>query len=178
MAGFIPELVTRVTVNMNTSELDAAIDKIASDPILSECDSIIDELTNRKNQLEGFKEPIGLSVAERLSSIQENIISSKHYINGMAANSVDIMLDGDDYLVGNTATSVDGFPYPLALEKGRRAVFPINRKYLRWFENGDFSSPVFAKYSSSVAPDPFVQPSIDDTLYDIDSIVDDILNGL
>ena len=178
MAGFIPEITTRITVNIKTEGLDEAIIRLNSDSVLSNVTSIADELNTKKSEIKQLQEPLGESVAELLQSNQSMIISSRHYITGMFANSVDIIRDGSDYLVGNTAMSVDGFPYPLAIEKGRRAVYPINRHYLRWFDGGDFSSPVFAKYSRSVDADPFVQPSIDDTLYGIDKVVDEILDGL
>lgn len=166
MTGFIPELTTRVSVKINTTELDNAISSIKNDSILSQL-GISEELETVKTKLNDIKQPFAKAVAKRLQSNQENIISSKHYITGMMANSVDITSDGDEYLVGNTAMSYDGFPYPLAIEKGRRAVYPVDAKVLRWFDGG---SPVFSKRSSAVDADPFVDPSIDDTLYDIDEI--------
>lgn len=171
MAGFIPEITTRIRTKVNVDSIDDAINRIESDPYLSQCSSLIDTLNEKKNQLKDLEEPVSAAVAEKLQSNQEMIISSKHYITGMMANSVDISQDGTDYLVGNTATSVDGFPYPLAIETGRRAVFPVEKKVLRWFEGGDFSKPVFAKSSGSVDADPFVRPSIDDTIYDVEQIV-------
>lgn len=171
MAGFIPDLTTRITVNVNSDSIDDAISRIESDKFLSQT-SIADKLLEKKNQLDGLEEPVAEAVAERLQSNQEMIISSKHYITGMMANSVDISQDGRDYLVGNTAHSIDGFPYPLAIETGRREVFPVEKKWLRWFEGGVIGgTPIFAKRSGSVDADPFVQPSIDDTIYDIEEIV-------
>lgn len=178
MAGFIPEITTRVSVQVDTSDLDDAISTIQGDPILGDIDSLMDDLTETKDKITNLRDPLASAVSERLQSNQEMIISSKHHMTGMMANSVDIMQDGDDYLVGNTAMSVDGFPYPLAIETGRREVFPINAKVLRWFDGGDYNSPVFAKSSGSVSPDPFVEPSIRDTIYDIDEIVNDLLGGL
>lgn len=171
MAGFIPDLTTRITVNVNSDSIDDAISRIESDKFLSQT-SIADKLLEKKNQLDDLEEPVAEAVAERLQSNQEMIISSKHYITGMMANSVDISQDGRDYLVGNTAHSIDGFPYPLAIETGRREVFPVEKKWLRWFEGGVIGgTPIFAKRSGSVEADPFVQPSIDDTIYDIGEIV-------
>lgn len=167
--GFEPELTTRVTVEVDTSELDNAI-SIMSSGILSDT-GIVDELEKKKEKLESIREPVAQAVAEALSSNQENIISSKHYITGMMAQSVDIQEDGEDRLVFNSAESVDGFPYPLAIEKGRREVTPVDAKVLRWFEGGIGGTPVFSKRSRAVKADPFVQPSIDDTLYQIEKIV-------
>lgn len=173
MAGFIPDLTTRITVNVHSDSIDDAISRMSQFP------SIVEALENKKNQLEGLEQPVAEAVAEKLQSNQEMIISSKHYITGMMANSVDISQDGRDYLVGNTAHSIDGFPYPLAIETGRREVFPVEKKWLRWFEGGMIGgTPIFAKHSSSVDPDPFVQPSIDDTIYDIEEIVREQVRGL
>lgn len=170
---FIPEITTRITVNVNTDSVDEGISRIESDPILSQCSSLTETLQNVKNKLQGLEQPVAEAVAGRLQSNQEMIISSKHYITGMMANSVDISQDGNDYLVGNTAMSMDGFPYPLAIETGRREVYPIDAKVLRWFEGGIGGTPVFSHYSSSVPADPFVQPSIDNTIADIQEIVGD-----
>ena len=174
MSGFIPELTTRVTVEVDTSELDNAIG-IMNNSILGDT-GIVEELESTKNKLEGIREPLAESVAKALSSNQENIISSKHYITGMMSNSVDLMGDGDDYLVGNTAMSVDGFPYPLAIEKGTRShwVSPNTFSALHWEDNGgEYWSK--GHMVSGITADPFVEPSIDDTLNQIDSIVDSIL---
>ena len=175
---FIPEITTRVTTKVHADSIDEAINKIESNPYLSKCPNIIETLQNKKNQLEGLEEPVSRAVAERLSSNQETIISTKHYITGKMANSVDISQDGNDYLVGNTAVSVDGFPYPLAIENGRRAVFPVEKKVLRWFSGGIGGTPIFSKYSGPVAADPFVEPSINTTIEDIEDIVSNIIRGI
>lgn len=173
MVGFIPDLTTRITVNVHSDSIDDAISRVSQFP------SIVEALNEKKNQLDSLEQPVGEAVANRLQSNQEMIISSKHYITGMMANSVDITQDGRDYLVGNTATSIDGFPYPLAIETGRHEVFPVEKKWLRWFEGGQIGgTPIFAKHSKSVAADPFVKPSVDDTIYDINEIVRDELRGV
>ena len=179
MAGFIPDITTRITVNVHSDSIDEAISKIESDKYLSQCPSIIETLQNKKSQLENLEQPVAESVAERLQSNQETIISTKHYITGMMANSVDISQDGRDYLVGNTAHSIEGFPYPLAIETGRREVFPVEKKWLRWFEGGMIGgTPIFAKHSGSVDPDPFVEPSINTTIEDIEEIVREHVRGI
>ena len=174
MSGFIPELTTRVYVEVDSSDIDEAINRI-SGGILGGT-SIVEELESTKNKLESLREPLAESVAKALSSNQENIISSKHYITGMMANSVDLTNDGGDYLVGNTAMSVDGFPYPLAIEKGTRShwIAPKTASVLHW--DGDKFSK--GHMVSGINPDPFVDPSIDDTMYQIDSIVDELLKDL
>ena len=171
MAGFIPEITTRITVNVNSDAINEGISRIESDPFLSQINSITETLQDMKDKLDGLQQPVAEAVAERLQSNQETIISTKHYITGMMANSVYISADGNDYMVGNTAHSLDGFPYPLAIETGRRAVYPVDKKVLRWFEGGMGGTPVFSHYSGSVAADPFVGPSIDTTIEDINDIV-------
>lgn len=175
MAGFIPEITTRISTKVRTNAIDEAINRINEDKFLSQCPSIVDKLQSTKENLTSMEQPISNAVAERLQSNQEVIISTKHYITGMMANSVDISQDGNDYLVGNTATSIDGFPYPLAIETGRREVYFIEKKVLRWFNGG---MPVFSKYSSSVPADPFVKPSIDTTIIDIQEIVDNEVRSI
>lgn len=167
MSGFIPELTTRVTVETDTSELDNAISLIQSDSILSQI-GLADELEQIKNKVEKAKSPLAEAIAKRLQSNQENIISSKHYITGMMANSVDITGDGEDYLVGNTAMNYNGFPYPLAIEKGSRShwVAPVTFNALHW--DGDKFSK--GHMVSGITADPFVDPSIQDTIYDIEQI--------
>lgn len=178
MPGFIPEITTRIHTKVHSDQVDDAISRFESDKFLSQCPSIGEKLQEKKAQLEAMEEPVSYAVAERLQSNQEMIISSTHYLTGMMANSVDISADGTDYLVGNTATSIEGFPYPLAIETGRREVFPVEAKVLRWFEGGLGGTPIFAHHSSEVAPDPFVQPSIDDTIYDIEQIVSETIRGV
>ena len=173
--AFIPEITTRVHVETDTSELDEALSIVESDPFLSQIPDITNLLNEKKSKLTNLEEPVAHAVAEELQSNQEIIISTKHFITGNMVGSVSVSQDGRDYLVGNTATSADGFPYPLAIETGRREVYPIDAKVLRWFNGG---TPVFSHYSSSVDADPFVQPSINDTIDEIERVVSDIIGGL
>ena len=172
---FIPELTTRVSVKMDTTELDSAINVIQSDSILSEIPSLTDAFEEVKEKITGLQEPLVDGVADRLSSIQEMIISSKHYKTGMMSNSVDVTEDGDDRLVGNSAMSPLGFPYPLAIEKGTvdHWVAPVTFSVLHWVSGGtDYYSK--GHMVSGIKADPFVQPSIDDTMDYIDSILNEL----
>lgn len=173
MSGFIPELTTRVTVKMDTSSLDEAISLIESDPILSEIGGISEELETAKNTLKELQEPLVDAVSEKLSSNQETIISTKHYVTGMMSNSVDISEDGEDRLVGNTAMSPTGFPYPLAIEQGTSShwVAPVTFNALHWIDKST-GDDAFSKGHnvSGIKPDPFVEPSINMTIADIEDI--------
>ena len=175
---FIPELTTRVSVEVDTSELDNALSIVEGDDILSAI-GLSDLLTSAKSRLENAGKQLPRVIAEDLRFNQENIIASKHWKSGMMAQSVDLSSDGDDVLVGDTASSVDGFPYPLAIEKGSNShwIAPNTFSALHWT---DSSGEHWSKGHkvSGIKPDPFVEPSISDTMYDIDSILDDFIGDL
>ena len=78
---FIPELTTRVSVEMNTKDLDSAIDMIKSDPILGEIDSLVTELEDAKTKITDLQEPLVDGVADRLSSIQELIMTMPSFFS-------------------------------------------------------------------------------------------------
>ena len=171
---FIPELTTRVTVEMDLSGLDEVLEVIASDEILSDIPSLTGMVEEKRDKLKSLKEPLTEAVAKRLQSNQEMIISSKHgppRSEGMMAECVDLFHDGEDILIGNTASSVDNFPYPLAIEKGSTShwIEPKTFSALHWT---DTDGEHFSKghMVSGIKADPFVQPSIDDTMKDIDDI--------
>lgn len=171
---FIPEITTRVHVEMDTKELDNAINIIEGDSILSRM-GLKDLLEDTKNRLNNLKKPFTKTVAARLKDNQENIIASKHFGKGMMSQCVDKQGDGEDVLVGNTAISVDGFPYPLAIEKGTKShyVAPVTFNYLHWTDSsGEYWSR--GHMVSGIKPDPFVEPSIHDTLDDIERIWDGV----
>lgn len=166
---FTPEITTRIHIDMDTDSIDQAINLCNSDALLSELD-ISELLEETKSELTDLKEPLGDAVSERLQYNQSKIISSKHFKTGMMANSVDINRDGEDWLVGDTASSVEGFPYPLAIDQGSKShwVAPVTFSYLHWIEDGKdyFSKGHMVK---GIDAEYFVDNSIDDTLYDIDT---------
>ena len=169
MSGFIPEITTTVRVRVNADALEDGISQINTHGWF---DEIIEEMRSKKAELEDLQDPTALAISENLQSYQEQIISMKHYRTGMMANSVDISQDGDGiYLVGNTATSVDGFPYPLAIEQGSRDHFvaPVTFSALHWIQGGDRFSR--GHMVSGISADPFVQPSIDNTEQDVEEII-------
>ena len=170
--SFIPEITTRVHVEVDTSELDNAISIVEGDSILSEM-GLTTILEDTKSKLNKLKKPLTDAVSDRLKDNQENIISSKHYKTGMMSQSVDKQGGGEDVLVGNTASSPDGFPYPLAIEKGTKShwVAPVTFDALHWTDSsGEYWSR--GHMVSGIKPDPFVEPSIQDTLDHIDRIWD------
>lgn len=176
MSGFIPEITTTVKVEVNSDQFANAINRLDDGLCQGVFTELRQDLEQKLSELDGLKNDVAETISQNLSSHQEQIISMKHYKTGMMANSVDVTADGDgQYLVGNTATSIDGFPYPLAIETGRREVTPINAKYLRWYDGGNI---VFSKYSSAVPADPYVQPSIDATDDEVNSIIDNFYNNI
>lgn len=177
MTGFIPEITTRVTINTDFKSFDKSLELIASDEILSKCfTEAIEHLGEKRKELESQSDALAYRVSEYLSSFQSQIIAMKKVDTGMAKNSVDIMKESlSSYLVGNTATSVEGFPYPLAIEKGRKEVRPIDARALRWWDK-DTGEIVFSKKSKAVAPYPFVDGSIRKTEGKVSEAVDEYLN--
>ena len=179
--NFIPEITTTITVEAHTEPLQECLDIINGSEILSTCfTEVSDYLQEKKLETEQLIDPVAEATANSLSAYQSQIISMKHKVTGMMMNSVDVMHDGDGvYLVGNTATSVDGFPYPLAIEEGTSShwVAPVTFSALHWTKGG---TDYFSKghMVSGINADPFVQASIDDTIYDIEQIVKDALGDL
>ena len=178
---FIPEITTTWNVTVRDEKLEDAINTFTDDKILSIAGAdVLERLQTAKNELEQTGHEVAKAIAETQKSYQEQYIRMNGTVKtGMMLNSVEITEDGTGTVhVGNTASSVEGFPYPLAIETGRRAVFPVEKKVLRWFEGGLGGTPVFSHYSGSVAADPFVQPSIDTTIEDINEIVREQLRGV
>ena len=178
MSGFIPEITTTVSVTFNNEGIQNALNIMLDSPILSECfDDVIDYLVEKEEEMDNLVDPTAEAVAESLSAYQSAIIKTKHYKTGMMANSVDVMKDGDGvYLVGNTAMSVDGFPYPLAIETGSVAhwVAPVTFSALHWT---DFKGEHFSKghMVSGIKADPYVDYSIQNLENAIDEIVNPII---
>ena len=178
MSGFIPEITTTVSVESDTAALQESIDIMQNSEILSSCFSdIIDYLVEKKDETEKLIDPTAFAVSEALSAYQSAIIKTKHYVTGMMANSVDVSKDGEgQYLVGNTAMSVDGFPYPLGIEEGTRDhwVAPVTFSALHWT---DFKGEHFSKghMVSGIKADPYVDYSIQNLEDAIDEIVNPII---
>lgn len=177
MSGFIPQITTRVSAEVDTKELDKAISLIGSDNIMSNVfGEVRDYLLEVKKKGEDGVDPLASTLTKRLQDNQYHRIKAYHRNTGMMANSVDITHESKgSYLVGNTATSYDGFPYPLAIETGRREVRPLKEGgWLRWWnKQGDI---VFAKRSKAVKGDPYVEDSIAMTDRQVDKVVESWFN--
>ena len=165
--AFIPEITTRVNVKADTTDLDSVISLTTDIPALNKY------LRNAKTKLQGATDKVADSISETLSEYQRQIISMKHYRTGMMSNSIDISIAGQGRrLVGNTAQSVTGFPYPLAIEKGTKShmIRPVQYRALHWQSGGqDHYSK--GHMVSGIRADPFVEPSIRMTRQRVDDIV-------
>ena len=176
-SGFIPQITTRVTAEADTRELDKAIKLIESNSIASHLyGDVRDYLLQTKKKADDGVDPLASTLSKRLQDNQYHRIKAYHRNTGMMANSVDITHETKgSYLVGNTAMSYDGFPYPLAIETGRREVRPLEEgKWLRWWnKQGEI---VFAKKSKAVKGDPYVEDSIAMTDRQVDKVVEGWFN--
>lgn len=82
--------------------------------------------------------------------------------SGTAANltrmePVQASSSGVTVIVSSTAQSKDGFPYPIALEKGRKGFGPVRKKVLHFVAGG---KEVFTKHVGPAAAHPFMQPAL------------------
>lgn len=175
---FIPEITTTISVNINTDGLDDSLKLMKSDSILSSCfGEVVSHIQDLRVTAESYQDPLAKKLSEKLQDNQSHRIAMKHTVTGLMKNSVDITHDGEgQYLVGNTAASPLGFPYPLVIEKGRRAVYPVEKPYLVFrTKNGTW---VRTKSASAYAGDPFVQDSINMLEDDVDDYVNEYMEKL
>ena len=181
MSGFIPEITTTITVTADTKSLDECMDLMKGSEVLSVCfGDVIDYIQSKKEETEQLIDPTALAVSESLSAYQSAIIKTKHYVTGMMANSVDVMKDGDGvYLVGNTAMSVDGFPYPLAIEQGTQDhyIAPVTFNALHWIDKKSGKDAYSKGHTvSGIKADPYVDYSIQNLTDAIEDIVNPMID--
>lgn len=183
MAGFIPQITTTITGEAHTEQLQECLDMINSNEILNTCFSeISDYLQTKKLETEKLIDPVAEATANGLSAYQSQIISTKHKKTEMMMNSVDVMHDGEGvYLVGNTAMSVDGFPYPLAIAEGTRDhwIEPVTFDALHWKDKLT-GEDRFSKghMVSGIKADPFVDYSIQNLEANIEGIINPAINSI
>ena len=177
--AFIPEITTTWNVTVHDEKLEDAIKLAESDKLISTAGSdVLDRLHKTKNDLETMGHDVAKSISETQKSYQEQFIRMNGTIRSRKMlNSIEVTEDGMGTVhVGNTAFSDEGFPYPLSIEHGRGPVYPVKAKLLRWWDkNGDV---VFAKSAGPAKARPFVAPSQEYTLDDVDKIVDDLMKNM
>lgn len=179
---FIPDLTTTWNVNIKSDDIDEAIETIQSSPILSVAgDDVLQRLTTAKAELEGLATPVAQAIAETQQSYQEQYIEMNTSIDtGLMHDTITIEDNGEgNRSVGPTAYSLEGFPYPMAIENGSKShwVAPKTAKALHWIQDGEH---MFSKghMVSGVKARPFVEPSQSSTMEDVERIVEETLGNV
>lgn len=166
--GSWDELDIRVSVELDTSELDNAISIVSGNEYFA--DIIGDELEKKREDLNKNSDKLAEQLAEKGKSLQQLAIG----MNGTIAshdllNSIEIEDDGErSYLVG---TTINHF-YPLIIEKGRGGVVPVRAKVLHFFTQS--GNEVFTKYSKPFQGKPYVEPAYQQLLSEANSIANGI----
>ena len=152
----IPELSHHIKVLLELNELDNIINNISDNWMFN---PLREQLLSIKQSYEQVADELPEIVGEKFVEIAKEQISSLSSGNstGMMGGSIELSPDGErSVLIAETAESADGFPYPLAFEKGRREVVPVEARVLRWWSGGGFSgTPIFSMRSSATPPRPF-----------------------
>ena len=156
--NIINELGVKVTTNIDTSDLEK---------IQGICDEYDEIITSIVNTLKSDEPRVTEAVAELLSNNMTIIIAQQSYLTGRMAESVTVQQSGNTANVGVTALSNNGFPYPLAIEFGRSEIYKSDG-VLHWIQNG---MSVFRHRSGAVAPRPFVEKSVMQTLDEVEPLV-------
>ena len=166
--GAWDELDTEITIELDCSDIDAAIEM--SDPI-----GLYDETKEHFQDLKKCFEKGCDDALEQLGMV--NITQQEIFINqncknpsGMLASSITAESNGEhSILIGTRINHI----YPMSVEYGRGPVYPIRAKALAFYV--DTGELVFRKSAGPAKPRPFVEPAFDKTMEAIDRIIDDNL---
>jgi len=158
------ELDTEITVDVDTSELEKLLDMPNEsgvfDPLLQSVEKLI------KNVHDGSKEAVE-DIANRNRSFQEQAINL-YCTNpsGMLASSIEKQQinGGYGFIVGTTINHI----YPMAVEYGRKEVYPIKAKTLAFYYKGEL---IFRKKVGRSKPRLFVARAYRKTSTIADQIV-------
>lgn len=163
--GAWEELDTKISVEVNTNEIDKYIDIFDND-YTSE---IRNCLENIKKSVEKGSEEGSQQIAIFNRSIQQELITdlSEHpYASGILGSSIqEEQIDNYTWLVGTTITHF----YPLCVEYGRGEIRPVYAKVLFFYSLS--GEPVFTKYVGPAPPKPFVAPAYDRTVSESENIL-------
>lgn len=174
-AGRIPELETIITVNIkNADRLDKSIGLAKG---IEGADDLTSYLTELKSELNNIRTPVAEMAADELITSERDAMRH-HNKTGKMSQSIDKYPNGEgSYIVGTSAHSDKGFPYPMSIETGRKEVRPINPgvKFLHWVDDGQH---IFAKKSRATDADPYVDKGISNAWRRIEDNIDVILGGL
>lgn len=176
MGDIIPETGTEVTVETDPSGLDDLINAIQSDSILSQVLApAVDQLQKDKETLIESGSNLANAIAERIKSYQEQFISmNQSIVTGNMLDSIEVDNWGDGTAeVGATATSDEGFPYPVVIENGSRPhIIEGNPLLAFYWEKESVFVITHSVQHPGTSAKPFVQPSLDYIQQDIDELFD------
>ena len=151
MSEIIESIATTVSVEIKDDAIDEVLEKLEDMPS-GLVDDIINDLKQKKNELNVAADDLALKISERLAENESNIIIDRgHVVSGAMAGSVQVFPEGiGSRQVSSTARSDKDFPYPQVIELGSK------------FYPGD----------------PFVQDAIDQTDKEVQELVDEVVNEI
>lgn len=154
MSVVISETGTKVIVKADDSGLEAVKNAIESDPILSQVLApAVQQIEKDKQLLKDGANNLAEVASEQIRSYQEEYIRANGSIDtSLMVDTIFVEPDGEaSYLVGATALSEYGFPYPVVVDGG----------------------------SKFYAGAPFVKPSLESVTTDLDNMFNvEIINNL
>lgn len=183
MGDIIPETGTEVTVETDPSGLDDLINVIQGDNILSQVlATAVDQLNKDKETLIESGSNLANAIAERIKSYQEQFISmNQSIVTSNMLDSIEVDNWGDGTAeVGATATSDEGFPYPVVVENGSNPHVIEGNPLLAfdWPKEGVFVITHSVQHPGT-SPKPFVQPSLDYIQQDVEDLIgSEVTNNL
>lgn len=150
------ELDTEISVELDLTGLDNLITKYAGDEIFDNVSEYAKVL--KKGWETGAKRAV-IELSNRNKSFQELYINQKcKNPSGMLASSIQLIKKNPfTYIVGTNINHI----YPMAVEYGRKEVYPIRAKALAFYnEDGEL---IFTKKAGKAKARPFVAPAYQTT---------------
>ena len=179
MSVVISETGTKVMVKADDSGLEAVKNAIESDPILSQVLApAVQQIEKDKQLLKDGANNLAEATSEQIRSYQEEYIRANGSIDtSLMVDTIFVEPDGEaSYLVGATALSEYGFPYPVVVDGGSDPHVIEGNPYLFW---EGANHPVRSVMHPGTKPRPFVQPSLESAKSDMDSMFNvEIINNL
>lgn len=151
MSEIIESIATTVSVEIKDDAIDDVLEKLEDMPS-GLVDDLINDLNQKKNELNVAADDLAFRISERLAENESNIIIDRgHVVSGNMAGSVQVFPEGiGSRQVSSTARSDKDYPYPQVIELGSK------------FYPGD----------------PFVQDAIDQTDKEVQELVDEVVNEI
>lgn len=151
MSEIIESIATTVSVDIRDDAIDEVLEKLEDMPS-GLVDDLINDLNQKKNELNVAADDLALKISEKLAENESNIIIDRgHVVSGAMAGSVQVFPEGiGSRQVSSTARSDKGYPYPQVIEYGSR------------FYPGD----------------PFIENAINETDIEVQALVDEVVNEI